>query len=105
MDIAWTKGHLGIAYIGLNDPEKARSLLEDAIQVYRKNLGENKIGFAWVSLHLGHAYTRLGLYDQARPLLQKAAEAHNKLYGENHHFSKEAQEYLRENEVAEKSSQ
>lgn len=75
--------YLGNAYRRLGNQDKARELLEQGINQYKKMGFQNHFGLARALAYLGNVYRRIGDYETARDLLEDSIERYKKL-GFNH---------------------
>lgn len=76
---------LGGASIGLGEYIEAKKSLELAMEIYKKNLGQDYAKddrIHWVLTHLGRAYNFLGDYKKAKEFLKKGFTLRKKRYGE-----------------------
>ncbi len=76
--------NLGLRCSELGDYEKARDLLEQALESELKNFGPDQPNVAIGQLNLANVYKDLGDYEKARDLLKQALESVLKNFGPDH---------------------
>ena len=69
---------LGLALVAQGRAAEARPLLESAVELSRRNLGETHLRTADARLSLGRALLATGHYDEAEPLLLAASAVFEK---------------------------
>jgi tetratricopeptide (TPR) repeat protein/GTPase SAR1 family protein len=82
--ISLLKNHLGIAFKNLGEYEKARDLLEAALQSDFETFGEKHATVASRQSNLAMVYKDLGEYEKARDLLEAALQSNFETFGEKH---------------------
>jgi tetratricopeptide (TPR) repeat protein len=83
---------LGSVYRNLGEFERARELLESAVTVQRRELGDDHPDLAESLILLARVHTMLGEHDQADELLSEAFEIRRRRFGETHALVAEALE-------------
>ncbi len=77
--------NLGIVYLNLGQPGKARDLLEAALAFDLRNFGSKHHNIGVRQSNLANVYQDLGQYEKARDLLEAALAADLKNLGPEHH--------------------
>ncbi|OJW51759.1 MAG: hypothetical protein BGO67_05435 [Alphaproteobacteria bacterium 41-28] len=78
---------LAIVYRELGNYEKARSLFEQSLVIY-KDILDQQWGIVWVSVHLGNIYREMGNYEKGRLLIEHAlTRQKNKFSGDPIQFA------------------
>ncbi len=83
-EISSLQSKLGKAYKDLGEMEKARDLLEAALESEMENYGEKHPEIAVHQSDLANIYKDLGEYEEARDLFETALQSDVENFGENH---------------------
>jgi tetratricopeptide (TPR) repeat protein len=83
-EISLLQNDLANVYKDLGEFEKARELLETALQTDLENFGEKHPEIAVRQSNLAHIYRDLGEYEEARDLFESALQSDLENFGEKH---------------------
>jgi len=86
--------NLGVVYRNLGQYEKARDLLEAALESDLKNLGSLHPNVAVSQINLGAVFAATGEKQAAKPLFRQAYELLKNHLGEQHPSTRNAKEWL-----------
>jgi tetratricopeptide (TPR) repeat protein len=75
---------LGTYFLHIGDFQNAKPVLEQALEINRKTLGEEHLDTAIILNNLGILLNSMGEYAAARPYLKQALEINRKVLGEEH---------------------
>jgi FimV-like protein len=78
------KNNLASAYEDLGDYDKARDLLEQALESALENFGDKHPSVAAIQSNLANVYRELGDYEKARYLLEQALASAKENFGDKH---------------------
>ncbi len=80
----WAMVYLGLAQSERGDYIKAKTIMEECLEIYNKHYPSGHPDIGWVLIHLGIIYDELGYYTQARDTLLRAIEIDKKYYNTPH---------------------
>ena len=76
--------YLGCTERELGESQKAKFILEECLETYKKHFDEKHIRIAWIFAELARVHNDLGHYKTAINLLEKSIPVHEETYGKDH---------------------